>query len=103
MANFVPAFILNYPPGVWDASNRRTRVCDAGRRSAGIRFRRPSLLTGGTMRQILAACIAPAAITAPPRSDQTRPHRPPSPPLAGDPPADSTPPRQPRAAAPPTG
>src|SRR2546421_6304168 len=95
MANFVPAFILNYTPGVWDASNRRTRVCDAGRRSAGIRFRRPSLLTGGTMRQILAACIAAAAITAAACSDETGPNRPLSPTLAGDSSVDSTPPGKP--------
>src|SRR2546421_2020124 len=95
MANFVPAFILNYPPGVWDASNRRTRVCDAGRRSAGIRFRRPSLLTGGTMRQILAACIAAAAITAAACSDETGPNRPLSLTLAGDSSVDSTPPGKP--------
>src|SRR3989440_2014136 len=95
MANFVPAFILNYTPGVWDASNRRTRVCDAGRRSAGIRFRRPSLLTGGTMRQILAACIAAAAITAAACSDETGPNRPLSLTLAGDSSVDSTPPGKP--------
>src|SRR2546423_9501367 len=96
MANFVPAFILNYTPGVWNASNRRTRVGDAGRRSAGIRFRRPSLLTGGTMRQILAACIAAAAITAAACSDETGPNRPLSLTLAGDSSVDSTPPGQPR-------
>src|SRR2546423_14469980 len=95
MANFVPAFILNYTPGVWNASNRRTRVGDAGRRSAGIRFRRPSLLTGGTMRQILAACIAAAAITAAACSDETGPNRPLSLTLAGDSSVDSTPPGKP--------
>src|SRR6266513_2991060 len=69
--------------------------CYVGRRSVGIRFCRRSLLTGGTMRQMLAAFMAAVAITAAACSDETGPNRRLSPTLAGDSSVDSTPPGKP--------
>src|SRR5438477_92798 len=85
----------NVSAGGVDCKQQVDSSCDARRRSMGIRFRRRSLLTGGTMRQMLAACIAAVAITAAACSDETGPNRPLSLTLAGDSSVDSTPPGKP--------
>src|SRR5205823_3396940 len=74
-----------------DCKQQVDSSCDVARSSVGIRFRRRSLLTGGTMRQMLAAFMAAVAITAAACSDETGPNRRPSPTLAGDSSGDSTP------------
>src|SRR2546429_6867457 len=79
---------------MWGASKQVDSRCDAGRGSVGIHFRRRSLLTGGTMRQKVAAFMAAVAITAA-CSDETGPNRRLSPTLAGDSSVDSTPPGKP--------
>src|SRR5207302_907513 len=90
----------NVSAGGVDCKQQVDSSCDARRRSMGIRFRRRSLLTGGTMRQMLAACIAAVAITAAACSDETGPNRPLSLTLAGDSSVESTAPGRPGPVAP---
>src|SRR5256884_407725 len=80
---------------MWAASKQVDSRCDAGRGSVGIHFRRRSLLTGGTMRQKVAAFMAAVAITAAACSDEPGPSRRLAPTLAGDSSVDSTPPGKP--------